>query len=65
MILLKYQIKIIDSGYGISKEGIKELFQDFIKLKEHSNINQGGTGLGLQICKKIIQKMGGKISISS
>jgi len=48
---LNLQIKIIDSGIGISEEGIKKLFLNFGKLQENQNRNKGGTGLGLSICK--------------
>ena len=61
----QFTIKIIDHGPGISQQGIKNLFLDFSKLKEHGSQNQTGTGLGLSICKKIIQKMGGNVSVKS
>jgi len=48
---LNLQIKIIDTGIGISEEGIEKLFVNFGKLQENQNRNKGGTGLGLSICK--------------
>ena len=50
-----FQIRIIDSGDGITEEGLAKLFLDFGKLDENSNQNRLGTGLGLSICKKISQ----------
>ena len=47
----RFSIKIIDTGEGISEEGIKNLFVDFGNLQEHQNMNVRGTGLGLSICK--------------
>ena len=61
----RFSIKIIDSGEGISEEGIKNLFMDFGNLQEHQKTNARGTGLGLSICKQIIEKMGGNIKVSS
>ena len=48
---INFEINIIDTGAGISKEGIKKLFVDFGKLSENSGQNKSGTGLGLSICK--------------
>jgi len=56
---------IIDSGVGISQEGINNLFMDFGKLSENSERNKSGTGLGLSICKKIIEQMGGSVKVES
>jgi two-component system capsular synthesis sensor histidine kinase RcsC len=61
----QFMLKIIDTGQGISDEGLKTLFADFNSLSEHKKTNQRGTGLGLSICKKIIQKMGGDVTVES
>ena len=45
------EINIIDTGLGISEEGLKHLFMNFGKLSENQEQNKGGTGLGLSICK--------------
>ena len=45
------KISVIDTGIGISKEGLKKLFIDFGKLDESQTRNRQGTGLGLSICK--------------
>ena len=50
-------ISVIDTGIGISEEGINKLFIDFSKLDENSKRNAQGTGLGLSICKNIIEQM--------
>ena len=50
---IKLQISIIDTGNGISEEGLKNLFLDFGRLEENSSQNRLGTGLGLSICKRI------------
>ena len=65
---LKYvdlTIKIIDSGAGISKEGLTKLFLCFGKLDENSHLNREGTGLGLSICKSIIESQGGTVKVDS
>jgi two-component system sensor histidine kinase EvgS len=65
LVYNQFIIKIKDSGEGISEQGLKSLFIDFSRLKEHDTMNQRGTGLGLSICKQIIQKMGGSVSVKS
>lgn len=62
---LDFEIRIIDSGCGISKENLGKLFMNFAKLEEHSNMNHRGTGLGLSICKSLIELMGGSVSVES
>ena len=56
---------MIDSGIGISENGLKHLFIDFSKLNENSKRNSQGTGLGLSICKNIIEQMGGSVEVKS
>jgi signal transduction histidine kinase len=55
------QFTVSDSGSGISPDKIRKVFDRFIK---GDNFTQG-TGLGLPICKSIIEKMGGTISVES
>jgi signal transduction histidine kinase len=59
------QLSIIDTGCGISSEGVQNLFIDFGKLSENQGRNKSGTGLGLSICKMIIEEMGGKVTVES
>lgn len=56
-------IGISDTGIGIPKTSQKEIFDSFIQVKNKTNT--GGTGLGLAISKKLIQLMGGEISLTS
>ena len=62
---LSYEISIEDNGVGITEEGIDKLFQNFGKLAETKDINQVGTGLGLSVCKTIIETMGGSVTCTS
>ncbi len=50
-----------DTGSGISEENQKKVFERFIKLNSFVN----GTGLGLPICKAIVEFLGGQIGVSS
>ncbi len=50
-----------DNGIGIDKQYHHKLFQQFSRLQNHQDYQ--GAGLGLSICKKIIETMGGKIGI--
>jgi signal transduction histidine kinase len=52
-------ISIEDNGCGMNKETLEMLFHPFFSTKEN------GTGIGLSLCKKIIEDNGGEISISS
>lgn len=54
-----------DSGVGISSEKAEKLFQPFSQADTSTTRNYGGTGLGLVICKRIIELMGGKIGLKS
>lgn len=52
---------VSDTGVGIREDQHKNIFQRFVKLDSFKN----GTGLGLPICKTIIDKLNGKIGVIS
>lgn len=55
------KIWVKDSGIGIEKKNLKNVFKRFFKLDEFTS----GTGIGLYICQKIVKSMKGKIGIDS
>lgn len=62
---VKLQFIIKDSGLGISHEAIDHLFNRFHQLDSSSTRKYGGSGLGLSICKGLVEKMGGEIWVES
>ena len=52
---------ICDHGIGMSEEAVKNLFSKFYRVKTAETENIEGTGLGLFICKEIMERMGGSI----
>lgn len=56
---------VTDSGVGISADRIADLFQPFAQGDTSTARVYGGTGLGLMICKHLVELMGGHISVSS
>ncbi len=54
-----YQFSIQDNGIGIAKDYHEQIFKMFKRL--NNSIQQDGSGIGLSICKKIIESYGGKI----
>jgi signal transduction histidine kinase len=57
------ELKIIDTGIGIKPEDLETIFSD-PKLKQ-GTAGEKGTGLGLVLCKELIEQNGGKISVTS
>lgn len=55
------QIKIADTGPGIPPEDLPHLFQKFYRVDNSTTRATGGTGLGLFICKKIVELYNGAI----
>lgn len=65
----KKRIEIIfsikDTGIGITKKAQKQLFKPFIQVDGGNNRKYGGTGLGLEISRRLVELMGGRIGIES
>lgn len=59
------QLRVIDSGFGISKEDIDKIFTRFYRVKDKNTRTIHGTGLGLAIVKSIIDSMHGTITVQS
>lgn len=59
------EIKIVDTGVGMSAEDQKRLFEKFYRIQNEKTEKIVGTGLGLWITKQIIELMKGKITVES
>jgi len=57
--------EVSDSGIGMTPEQLEIIFDPFIQAESGNTRKYGGTGLGLTITKKIIELMGGTISVES
>ena len=58
-------IQITDTGIGIDKQSIKELFNDFTQVQNVMQKTHKGTGLGLSLSKKMANILGGDVSLLS
>lgn len=61
----KVIISVKDTGIGISKENIINLFRIDTEHSFRGTENEQGTGLGLKLCKEFVEKLGGKIWVES
>ena len=62
---ITYQLAVEDSGIGISGEFLAQIFDPFEREKNTTLSGIHGTGLGLTIAKKLVDTMGGEISVVS
>lgn len=56
---------ITDTGIGITQEQASRLFQPFVQADASTQRSYGGSGLGLSICKALVDVLNGKISLES
>ena len=63
--LCRLMITIEDSGKGIENEDLEEIFNKFQKFDLSETTSIEGTGIGLSLVKKLVDLMGGEITISS
>jgi signal transduction histidine kinase len=61
----RLEIRVIDTGVGISPDNMDKLFGRFDQLDSSTTRRFGGTGLGLSICHELAQLMGGDIAVTS
>ncbi|HRD48883.1 MAG: response regulator [Candidatus Competibacter sp.] len=61
----KARFEVRDTGIGITKDKIDLLFKAFQPIDASTTRQFGGVGLGLVICKRLAEKMGGEIGVSS
>lgn len=61
----KVIIQVEDSGIGIEKDKQKLIFDEFTQANDGIEKKYGGTGLGLTISKKMVEILGGKLSLKS
>ena len=58
-------VSVKDHGIGIPKEKLNEVFKPFTQADSSTTREFGGTGLGLSICHGLVEKLEGKINVSS
>lgn len=61
----KYEFRIKDNGLGMSKEFLKHVFDAFEREETSTKSGIQGTGLGMSITKKMVELMGGEITVES
>lgn len=59
------EFTIKDTGIGICEEKIKEIFKPFVQADAAISRKYGGTGLGLTICKNLLEMQGGELRVES
>jgi signal transduction histidine kinase/CheY-like chemotaxis protein len=59
------RFEVCDTGLGIPRHAQARLFQPFAQLDASTTRRFGGTGLGLALCQRLVDRMGGKLTVDS
>lgn len=62
---MRVRFSVRDTGIGIAEEKLTQLFQPFTQLEAGNTRKYGGSGLGLNISQRLVELMGGKITVQS
>ena len=62
---ISFLIIVKDYGMGIPMDKLNTLFLNFTRIEENASVNKDGVGLGLSICKDLIEQMGGSVKVES
>ena len=57
--------EVSDSGIGIPASRLEDIFNDFTQAESSTTRRFGGTGLGLGICRRLVNRMGGELDVRS
>ncbi len=60
-----HEVVVRDNGVGITPEGLEKIFQSDEVYSTHGTAKEGGTGLGLILCRDFVEKNGGEIWVES
>ena len=58
-------VSVADTGVGIAPEHLSHIFDEFFQLRNPERDRTKGSGLGLTICKRLVDAMGGKLDVQS
>jgi signal transduction histidine kinase len=55
-------ISVLDKGIGFDQSNVQDLFRKFTKMSQLGTSNEASTGIGLYLCRKIVEKNQGKLT---
>src|SRR5262249_47676051 len=58
------EFTVVDHGPGIPAEDRERVFERFVQLDQSSTRRQGGTGLGLHLCRQLAEVVGGRMAVT-
>lgn len=59
------RFSVADTGIGIAPEDLKHLFEDFVQLASGRTRTRRGSGLGLSLCRRFAELLGGRVEVDS